>query len=70
MHRCPRVILANRNISRVAPFFMSWVNSGFQEYPDGRGRYYQPLVLLEAFEILLSVRNREKELIIKKSERQ
>jgi hypothetical protein len=30
------------------------------EYPDGKGRYYQPKKLIYAFDILLTVYNREK----------
>ena len=69
LHRCPRVILAGHEIARVAPYFFNWINSEYREYPDGRGRYFQPSKMVEAFEILLSVRNREHEIMRKRNER-
>jgi hypothetical protein len=56
VHRCPRAILLQREVSRVAPYFTLWQQSGMHEYPDGRGRYFQPLKMLEAFHILLLVK--------------
>jgi hypothetical protein len=70
LHRCPRAVLADHEIARVAPYFFAYVNSDFHEYPDGRGRYFQPSKMLEAFEIFLAVRNRERQITRKKNEQE
>jgi len=50
LHRCPRGVSKHR--------IMSWLFSHYAEYkrwgryPDGRGRTYQQLRLLRAFEII------------------
>ena len=46
---------------RVMPYFYQWLRSDCRDYPDGRGRYYQTSVLIDAFDVLLTVHNREEE---------
>ena len=69
LHRCPRAILAEKQVSRVVPYFLNWINSEYREYPDGRGRYFQPIVMITAFNLLSLVRDREQEIARKRNER-
>jgi hypothetical protein len=46
MLRCPRAIAS----FRLLPFFIEHYKSG--AWPDGRGRLYQPIKLIMAFDIL------------------
>lgn len=62
VYRCPRVSLLDTSVSRIVPYFYHWLASDFMVFPDGRGRYYQPKKLLNAFDILLEIRNREIEI--------
>jgi hypothetical protein len=57
--RCPRASLLDTSISRIVPYFYRWIVSNFVEFPDGLGMYYQPKKMLDAFDILLTVYNRE-----------
>jgi hypothetical protein len=49
------------DVARVVPYFFNWVHSEFREFPDGRGRYFQPKKLLAAFDIMSAVRAQERE---------
>lgn len=59
VYRCPHVSLFDISVSRILPYFYHWIASEFMAFPDGKGRYYQPKKILSAFDILLSVKNRE-----------
>jgi hypothetical protein len=48
LKRCPRAIL-NSNITSLVPYFFSFINS--HQYPDGRGRLFQPIKMLKVFDI-------------------
>jgi hypothetical protein len=56
--RCPRSVFGNRKVSNIIPYFNEWLNSNHMAYPDGRGRYYQSIKLVHAFNVLLGVYNR------------
>lgn len=55
LYQCPNSMIDDE-FSRLIPYFYVWLNSEFTVYPDGRGRYYQPVKLLQAFELLLKVK--------------
>jgi hypothetical protein len=59
VRRCPRAIL-KEHVSRIVPYFYRFINSDFMEYPDGRGMIYQPKKLVNAFDILTSIYQKEK----------
>jgi hypothetical protein len=55
MHQCPRaeaLVGGRGNPSMLLPFFYEYFDRGV--WPDGRGRLFQPVKLVEAFEILNS----------------
>jgi hypothetical protein len=54
MSRCPRAIAD----FRLLPFFQEYQNKG--TWPDGRGRLYQPVKLILAFDILRGYYQRAK----------
>ena len=47
---CPRAMLGG-DVPRLLPFFSAYRNSNSLAWPDGRGRYYQPCKLIEAFDL-------------------
>ena len=49
MHQCPRV--AHRD-SYLLPYFLAYKNSNYLAWPDGKGRLYQPVKLVTAFDVL------------------
>jgi len=49
VHRCPRSVTG---LSNLLPYFIAYKNSGNLAWPDGRGRYYQPIKLVITFDIL------------------
>jgi len=53
MRRCPIIALSQPSIRRLVPYFFEWKNDG--RYPDGQGRVYQPIKLMEAFSLCNAV---------------
>jgi hypothetical protein len=53
-------------VSRIVPYFYHYIASGYIQYPDGKGLFYQPLKLIQAFEVLLFIYKREEKLKRKK----
>ena len=51
MRRCPHALLDD-NIQFVLPFFYSYRKSEGTAWPDGRGRLFQPIKLVMAFDVL------------------
>jgi hypothetical protein len=51
LKQCPMVMLQNKNIGRLLPFFFHFKGTEHTQYPDGRGRIFQPVILLEALNI-------------------
>ena len=49
VQRCPR---AHATEYGLFPYYKAYHNSNDLVWPDGRGRYYQPLKLINAFDIL------------------
>lgn len=48
VQRCPRAFSGNRYL---LPYFYAYRNSNNLQWPDGRGRLYQPKKLVDAFDI-------------------
>lgn len=59
VYRCPRSFAFDPEVVRIFPYFNTWLVSNFTVFPDGRGRYYQPEILLELFDLILTVYNIE-----------
>jgi hypothetical protein len=55
--------MPDKNVNRFLPFFWHWKTTSYQQFPDGRGRYYQPSKLLEALTMCanLSAKQEQKE---------
>lgn len=60
-YSCPSTVLNEFSIRRVLSSFYHYQES--KQYPDLRGQYYQPIILLEAFDLLsmLSMKQLKKE---------
>lgn len=58
---CPNTVLSDVNIRRTVSYFYHF--QAYSVYPNGKGLYYQPVKMLEAFNILgdLYFRYKEKE---------
>lgn len=69
---CPQTVLQDYSIQRTFSYFYYWLSSDCRDYPDGLGRYLQPIKMLEAFELLFHLytehKNREIELENKESQ--
>ena len=48
LHRCPRSIL-DRSIRELVPFFFHFMNTN--QFPDGKGRLFQPTKLIQVFDM-------------------
>jgi len=48
VQRCPRTA---KEGYALLPYYYAYKNSNGLQYPDGRGRWYQPKKLVEAFDI-------------------
>lgn len=59
LSRCPRTVLRDRKVARIVPYFYRWKLTNGMEYPDGNGLLFQPKKLVNSFELLLAVYNRE-----------
>ena len=66
LSRCPRALSKTTTSSITVPYFFHWKATGFTQYPDGRGRLFQPAKLLEAFNICHAIAARCEEEEIKK----
>lgn len=64
-YRCPRTVLFDNNIERTISYFYNWIGSDCRDYPNGKGLYYQPLKLVDAFDLLFCEYQKYKELEIK-----
>lgn len=61
VYGCPRGILrSDYSISRAISSFYYWVNSNYTQYPDGLPLYYQPLKMLDTFELLSTINQQQK----------
>ena len=49
LNKCPVKIFLIDYVNRFIPYFFEWKNRG--EYPDARGRIFQPTKLINAFGI-------------------
>lgn len=49
---CPQTVFSDSNIRRTISFFYHYVATEFREYPNGKGLLYQPIKLLESFNLL------------------
>ncbi len=66
VNRCPRAIITESKY--LIPFFIDYyggLEHGLTIYPDGKGRFYQPIKLLQAFNLMTSeytaIKKRESE---------
>ncbi len=48
VRRCPRAVAKN---DHLLPYFLEYKRSNYIAWPDGKGRYYQPVKLIQAFDI-------------------
>ena len=51
-YRCPRTVFDDSSIVRVFSYYFHWLSTEYKEYANGKGLYYQPLKMLESFDIL------------------
>lgn len=51
-YMCPMSVMFEPNIFRTLSYFFHWVGTECKEYPNGQGLYYQPLKLIDAFDLL------------------
>jgi hypothetical protein len=58
IYTCPRNILADPATNRILPYFYDYITKGLN-YPSG-SRYDSPKVLIQAFDVLLSVYDDER----------
>ncbi len=49
--RCPRALVTDA-MSFILPYYYQYRKSGGVAWPDGRGRLFQPIKLVTAFDIL------------------
>ena len=49
MQRCPRAVAKS---CALLPYFLEYKRSNYIAWPDGKGMYYQPIKLVQAFGIL------------------
>jgi hypothetical protein len=72
VYRCPHRELEQSGITFVLPLFYHWKNTGYMQYPDNRAILEQPILLREAFSVMLNVaqerENEELEAARKKAE--
>lgn len=66
IYTCPRNILSDACLLRILPYFYDYVYQGWN-YPCG-SRYETPKLLIQAFDILLTVYNIERAKTIPKDE--
>jgi hypothetical protein len=52
LHRCPRAI-CDANIRGLVPYFWHYANTN--QYPDGRGRLFQPVKMIAVFDLWMPV---------------
>ena len=62
------LIFLNQILIEFSRIFYTYLNSNFTVFPDGRGRYYQPEIILELFDLILSVYNTEQKRKLKAKE--
>ena len=58
LKECPAK-MNNTSVNRFLPFFWHWKSTNYISFPDGRGRYYQPTKLLEAFSLAANLSNKQ-----------
>jgi hypothetical protein len=58
IHTCPRNILNDPATNRILPYFYDYISKGLN-YPCGN-RYNSPMILIQAFDVLLSVYDDER----------
>jgi len=46
---CPRTVAKNCSL---LPYFLEYKRSNYIAWPDGKGMYYQPYKLIQAFKVL------------------
>lgn len=63
--RCPQSVFADYSIVRLCQYFFHWKSTEYMQFPDGRGRYFQPSIMLDAFSIMARVSDRKDEERIK-----
>lgn len=62
LKRCPAKEANDPSVSRLLPFFFHWRATSYSQFPDGRGRLFQPQKMLDAFGVCNSIATRcEKE---------
>ena len=49
VQRCPRAVAKS---CALLPYFLEYKRSNYIAWPDGKGMYYQPIKLVQAFGIL------------------
>jgi hypothetical protein len=58
LRRCPSLALRDKEIYDLLPFFYAWRGSEYKVYGDGQGMYFQPIIMLDAFNLIDLVCNR------------
>jgi len=60
LKECPAK-MNNASVNRFLPFFWHWKATNYMNFPDGKGRYYQPSVLLEAFSLCANLSGKQEQ---------
>lgn len=65
---CPIRFTQDKDTSRFLPFFWHFRATNYTMYPDGEGRFEQPILLLEALQLCIYLVNKREEAEAKKRE--
>ena len=44
-----------REVAEIIPYFLDWKVSNRIAWPDGRARIYQPVMLTQAFDLMMAL---------------
>lgn len=64
--QCPAKSQLTQEAIQTLPYFFHWKNTDFLHYPDGAGRLFQPVKMLEAFDVIAGVVARKEKEQLKK----
>ena len=68
MKDCPVRVSMDKDTNRFLPFFWHFKATNYTMYPDGCGRFEQPTMMLEAFQLAMAMVNKREEYEAKKRE--
>jgi hypothetical protein len=59
--QCPRRVLYDCEVNRFIGYFWHWKETEYAQYPDGRGKIYQPMKMIEALNLCGSVSSKREQ---------